>query len=478
MYCNGARWIAMGLLSPGAGGGGCSNPIGPEGDLVYNLDRHVYQYCDGDIWRAVGIGVLGGCTPDPACPNVGDVCSGDGSGGGNPKFAGCICYYDANSADAGSCKPLYVTQADQSAASQWQTATGTNDIATDSIEDGKINDGQVANSTTLPAFKLCKDLSDGGYTDWYLPARMELDLLWRNKAAIGAFTTSDYWSSMEYDTSGAWNQYFGGGNQFNDIKTDIYAVRCVRRDGGADATPDPFSFTDQTGVAISTVIESNIVQISGVDSGTAVSITGDGSPEYRICADGSSDVNCDGSLIQNWTSGAGAIDDAQYLQLRLTSNAANSTMNSAVVTVGTASDQWDVTTVAVNPCAGPLPPVGTVCADGFVYAGLTPDGNVKMYTTPADAGQSKAGRPPFERSRGPSAASSSGRKISKSTVAASFSRGSPSADNSFRRHSTSQNPRCPRIEISQGKSMPTRNHIAALSASFQRCPYCRPCWRA
>lgn len=31
------------------------------------------------------------------------------------------------------------------------------------------------------------------------------------------------------------------------------------------------------------------------------------------------------------------------------------------------------------------PSPGTMCADGTVYAGLTPDGNVKMFTTPADA---------------------------------------------------------------------------------------------
>lgn len=30
--------------------------------------------------------------------------------------------------------------------------------------------------------------------------------------------------------------------------------------------------------------------------------------------------------------------------------------------------------------------IGNVCSDGSVYAGLSPDGNVRMYTTPADAG--------------------------------------------------------------------------------------------
>jgi hypothetical protein len=32
------------------------------------------------------------------------------------------------------------------------------------------------------------------------------------------------------------------------------------------------------------------------------------------------------------------------------------------------------------------PAIGNECADGSIYAGLSPDGNVKMYTTPADAG--------------------------------------------------------------------------------------------
>lgn len=40
----------------------------------------------------------------------------------------------------------------------------------------------------------------------------------------------------------------------------------------------------------------------------------------------------------------------------------------------------------LDPCAG-SPAAGTVCGDGSVYAGLSPDGNVKMYTTRCDAGQ-------------------------------------------------------------------------------------------
>jgi hypothetical protein len=36
------------------------------------------------------------------------------------------------------------------------------------------------NSTVYPAAHYCNDLSIGGYSDWYLPARDELELIWRN----------------------------------------------------------------------------------------------------------------------------------------------------------------------------------------------------------------------------------------------------------------------------------------------------------
>jgi hypothetical protein len=36
------------------------------------------------------------------------------------------------------------------------------------------------NSTVYPAAHFCNDLSIGGYSDWYLPARDELELIWRN----------------------------------------------------------------------------------------------------------------------------------------------------------------------------------------------------------------------------------------------------------------------------------------------------------
>lgn len=50
-YCNGSSWIAMG--PPGDGGAGCTNPTGLAAELRYNTDLNVVQYCEGDEWIAV-----------------------------------------------------------------------------------------------------------------------------------------------------------------------------------------------------------------------------------------------------------------------------------------------------------------------------------------------------------------------------------------------------------------------------------------
>jgi hypothetical protein len=49
------------------------------------------------------------------------------------------------------------------------------------------------NSTVYPAAHFCNDLSIGGYSDWYLPARDELELIYRNLKPVtdNNYTTTD-----------------------------------------------------------------------------------------------------------------------------------------------------------------------------------------------------------------------------------------------------------------------------------------------
>lgn len=205
------------------------------GAIRYNSAASCAEFCDGTGWTCPNSG--GGCVAPSLCPNVGDVCDDSNGGTSNdPIFAGFM-FYNATS----TCEPLFVTNQNQSTGVRWRNPnTGANEITPDSFDDGRVNSGFIPNSTTHPAFKLCKDLTDGGFSDWYLPSPKEMALLGANRSAIDAnslqnFNITSYWTSAEgqADTYLAYafnfDPYELTYNAYNskDINLD---VRCVRRD--------------------------------------------------------------------------------------------------------------------------------------------------------------------------------------------------------------------------------------------------------
>lgn len=78
------------------------------------------------------------------------------------------------------------------------------------------------------AARLCGDLVEGGYSDWYLPSYYELEQLYINQVAIGNFATDFYWSSTQSDSNASLLQFFGNGNWFATTKDVLYYVRAVR----------------------------------------------------------------------------------------------------------------------------------------------------------------------------------------------------------------------------------------------------------
>jgi len=142
-----------------------------------------------------------------------------------------------------------------------------------SVINGPTNSASLAAlGASYEAAVFAEGLTIGGYSDWYLPAKNELEVLYyflkptttandtgsgsnanavspepistnytsgspaQTSAGIGfrtgetdAFASAYYWSSTESDANNAWRQYFDGGYQGTSGKTNSSYVRAVRR---------------------------------------------------------------------------------------------------------------------------------------------------------------------------------------------------------------------------------------------------------
>ena len=151
---------------------------------------------------------------------------------------------------------------------QWKT-TNSSTAGTTSPFDGAINSANM-NDASHPAAQYCEGLTIGGYSDWYLPARYELDIAYENlkptatsnttfwginpysvpertvnrtagapaqtslaafqAGGAEAFGTGGEWSSTEGSATNAWALGFGNGDQnANYGKAFGFYVRAFRK---------------------------------------------------------------------------------------------------------------------------------------------------------------------------------------------------------------------------------------------------------
>ncbi len=190
-------------------------------DADFNAGTASNTYVSGDtVYLKKPNGVA--CTSDSQCTS--GKCSttcrnlqvGDSAGGGIVfAISGGVNYVartadDSTSAQWG-CYNVLITGAD----STTNGAQNTIDI---------VNGCAEANR----AARICSDLSSGGYADWYLPAKDQLNTMYSLRATIGGFTTNLYWSSTEGSSGNAWSQFFFTGYQFSNDKYGGGYVRCIR----------------------------------------------------------------------------------------------------------------------------------------------------------------------------------------------------------------------------------------------------------
>ena len=111
-----------------------------------------------------------------------------------------------------------------------------------------------------------------------------------------------------------------------------------------DTTPDAFTFTDVTGVALSTTQTSNTITVAGINTSVAVSVSG-------------------GTYSKNggaYTASAGTASNGDTFSVRHTSSGSHSTATNTTLNIGGVTDTYTSTTVAFTG--------STYYVDAFVLA--------------------------------------------------------------------------------------------------------------
>ena len=136
--------------------------------------------------------------------------------------------YDANLQHG-----LVAAISDQSTAIRWYNgaykktgATGTA-IWTVLANTTSIISSQGETISTYAA-GLARAYKGGGYDDWFLPSKDELNKLYINKVIIGGFVNNNYWSSSEIDFEFAYKLNFTNGDQNANNKVNVFYVRAIR----------------------------------------------------------------------------------------------------------------------------------------------------------------------------------------------------------------------------------------------------------
>lgn len=100
---------------------------------------------------------------------------------------------------------------------QWKTSQ-TSTPGTSSNTDGLANTQamQAAGIADHPAAEHCVNYAGGGFSDWHMPARSQMTLMYNNLAGHAEFSatasSNDYvWTSREYSSSAAYARRFSDG---------------------------------------------------------------------------------------------------------------------------------------------------------------------------------------------------------------------------------------------------------------------------
>jgi hypothetical protein len=121
---------------------------------------------------------------------------------------------------------------------RWKT-TRTSTAGTGSAVNGFANTYPALNNTTHPAGNFTATRTINGFSDWFLPARDQLNMIYTNNGGsqnLANFPTGEgmsgnlYWSSTQFSITNAVYRHFNfGSSAGNDYKNYSRSVRATRR---------------------------------------------------------------------------------------------------------------------------------------------------------------------------------------------------------------------------------------------------------
>ena len=102
----------------------------------------------------------------------------------------------------------------------------------DTIGSGLSNTILIVNECEEPGIAawICYHYINGGYEDWFLPSKDELNELYQNLKlnGFGGFSSGFYWSSSVLSNIAPWGQFFDSGFQGPAAPDNLQEVRAVR----------------------------------------------------------------------------------------------------------------------------------------------------------------------------------------------------------------------------------------------------------
>jgi hypothetical protein len=167
------------------------------------------------------------------CENGGACIVGNtGPGGGKVFYVSSSNFTSTGSNCGTACKYLEAAPSDHSSQVSWcSNITSSLGVTATGIGSGMSNTTTADSTCTSGAIQVAADYANNSKTDWHLPSKYELEVLYTQRNRVGGFSTDYYWSSSEAGDNVAWYQLFYGGDQASLSKDYMLSVRPVRAFG-------------------------------------------------------------------------------------------------------------------------------------------------------------------------------------------------------------------------------------------------------